>query len=59
MLLREWDYAYCYLTSKYRAGELVIWMHQDNFYRPRSATEHKLPATRLGLHGGNVVRNYI
>ena len=57
-LLREWAYAYCYPTSEHRADELAPWMHHYNFHRPHSATEHLPPATRLGVEGNNVLRNY-
>lgn len=57
-LLREWAYAYTYPNSDARTAELPFWIQHYNFYRPHSATESKPPATRLGLGGNNVVRNY-
>jgi transposase InsO family protein len=57
-LLREWAYAYRYPSSQHRADELQPWMHRYNFHRPHSAVSHKPPASRLGLDGNNVLRNY-
>ena len=57
-LLREWAYAFVYPNSEARAHERAPWMHHYNFTRPQSATSHRPPASRLGLDGNNVVRNY-
>ena len=57
-LLREWAYAYIYLSSDHRARELQPWMYHYNFHRPHSATSHRPPITRLGFDGYNVLRNY-
>lgn len=51
--LHEWTYAF---TA--RASELAPWMYHYNFHRPNSAA-HRPPASRLGLDGNNVVRNYM
>jgi transposase InsO family protein len=58
-LLREWAYAYRYPSSQHRADELQPWMHHYNFHRPHTATSDRPPASRLGFHGNNVLRNYI
>lgn len=58
-LLREWAYAFRYPSSEHRSNELQPWMHHYNFHRPHSATAHKPPASRLGFHANNVLRNYI
>ena len=57
-LLREWAYAFVDPNSDAQASELAPWMYQYNFHRPHSATSHRPPASRLGLYGNNVVRNY-
>ena len=57
-VLREWAYAYVYPNSDVRASELAPWMTHYNFYRPHSATSKRPPASRLGIDGNNVVRNY-
>ena len=57
-LLREWAYAFIYPNSDARASELAPWMFHYNFHRPHSATSHRPPASRLGLDGNNVMRNY-
>lgn len=57
-LLREWAYAYAYPNSEARSRELPFWIAHYNFHRPHSATGNLPPASRLGLMGNNVVRNY-
>ena len=56
--MREWAYAYRYPSSSHRTDELPRWMKHYNFHRPHSATSGRPPASRLGLAGKNVLRNY-
>ena len=56
-LLREWACAYRYPNSDTRTAELEPRMQHYNFHRHHSATEHKPPASRLGLEANDVLRN--
>lgn len=54
--LREWAYAQAYPNSRERKAELPIWLHRYNWHRPHAGIDDKIPISRLGLTGNNVLR---
>ncbi len=54
--LREWAYAQAYPTSDNRADHLPIWLHRYNWHRPHGSLQSKIPISRLGLTGNNLLR---
>ena len=54
--LREWAYAQAYSTSDQRAQQLPIWLHRYNWHRPHGSLQSKMPISRLGLAGNNLLR---
>ncbi len=54
--LREWAYAQAYPNSRERKAELPIWLHRYNWHRPHAGIDDKVPISRLGLTGNNVLR---
>jgi transposase InsO family protein len=54
--LREWAYAQAYPNSRERRAELPIWLHRYNWHRPHAGIDDKIPISRLGLTGNNVLR---
>jgi transposase InsO family protein len=54
--LREWAYAKAYLTSHDRRADLPVWLHRYNWHRPHAGIDDKVPISRLGLTGNNVLR---
>jgi transposase InsO family protein len=54
--LREWAYAQAYPNSRERKAELPIWLHRYNWHRPHAGIDGKIPISRLGLTGNNVLR---
>jgi transposase InsO family protein len=54
--LREWAYAQAYPNSRERKAELPIWLHRYNWHRPHTGIDDKIPISRLGLTGNNVLR---
>lgn len=54
--LREWAYAQAYPTSDRRAEELPVWLHRYNWHRPHGGIKSKIPISRLGLNGDNLLR---
>jgi transposase InsO family protein len=54
--LREWAYAQAYPTSDNRADDLPIWLHRYNWHRPHGSLQSKIPISRLGLTGNNLLR---
>lgn len=57
--LREWAYAQAYPTSDRRAEELPVWLHRYNWHRPHGGIKSKIPISRLGLNGDNLLRLHI
>lgn len=57
--LREWAYAQAYPTSDQRALELPIWLHRYNWSRPHGGIQSKVPISRLGLSGDNLLKLHI
>ena len=57
--LREWAYAQAYPNSRERTAELPIWLHRYNWHRPHAGIDDKIPISRLGLTGNNVLRLHI
>jgi transposase InsO family protein len=57
--LREWAYAQAYPNSSRRAAELPIWLHRYNWHRPHGGINSKIPISRLGLTGDNLLRLHI
>ena len=54
--LREWAYAHAYPTSNHRADQLPVWLHRYNWHRPHGSLQSKIPISRLGLTGNNLLR---
>ena len=54
--LREWAYAQAYQTSDHRADQLPVWLHRYNWHRPHGSLQSKIPISRLGLTGNNLLR---
>jgi transposase InsO family protein len=54
--LREWAYAKAYETSQQRKDQLPNWLHQYNWHRPHAGIDDKIPISRLGLTGNNLLR---
>lgn len=57
--LREWAYAQAYRHSDQRTAELPIWLHRYNWHRPHGGIDDKIPISRLGLAGNNLLRLHI
>jgi transposase InsO family protein len=57
--LREWAYARAYPTSNHRADQLPSWLHRYNWHRPHGSLQSKIPISRLGLTGNNLLRLHI
>ena len=47
--LREWAYVNACQTSLKYHGQLPVWVHRYNWYRPHSSLKGKAPISRLGL----------
>ena len=54
--LCEWAYAKAYDSSDQRAADLPLWLHRYNWHRPHSSLNAKVPISRLGLIGNNLLR---
>ena len=54
--LREWAYAQAYRNSRQRKAELPSWLHRYNWHRPHAGIDDKVPISRLGLPGNNLLR---
>jgi transposase InsO family protein len=54
--LCEWAYAKAYDSSDQRAADLPLWLHRYNWHRPHSSLNAKVPISRLGLTGNNLLR---
>jgi transposase InsO family protein len=54
--LREWAYAQAYPNSRHRKQELPLWLHRYNWHRPHAGIDDKVPISRLGLPGNNLLR---
>jgi len=54
--MREWAYAQAYPNSRERKAELPVWLHRYNWHRPHAGIDDKIPISRLGLTGNNVLR---
>lgn len=55
--LREWAYAKAYESSRQRAQQLPLWLHQYNWHRPHASLQYLPPISRIhalnnlvGLH---------
>lgn len=55
--LREWAYARAYESSRQRAQQLPLWLHQYNWHRPHASLQYLPPISRIhalnnlvGLH---------
>jgi len=55
--LREWAYARAYESSRQRAQQLPLWLHQYNWHRPHASLKYLPPISRIhalnnlvGLH---------
>jgi len=57
--LREWAYAQAYPNSRHRKQELPLWLHRYNWHRPHAGIDDKVPISRLGLPGNNLLRLHI
>jgi transposase InsO family protein len=57
--LREWAYARAYNTSQQRAEELPFWIHRYNWHRPHGGIKGRVPISRLGLTGDNLLKLHI
>jgi len=53
--LREWAYACSYDSSKHRAAELPVWLHNYNWHREHASLEYQPPISTLGLDMNNLV----
>jgi transposase InsO family protein len=53
--LREWAYAHAYSTSDHRADQLPVWLHRYNWHRPHGSLQSRIPISRLGLTGNNLL----
>ena len=56
--LREWAYATAFDTSDQRRNELPRWLHRYNWHRPHASLGQKVPISRLGLTGNNLLRHH-
>jgi transposase InsO family protein len=54
--LREWGCAPAYANSREPEAKLPIWLRRYNWHRPHTGTDDKIPISRLGLTGNNVLR---
>jgi transposase InsO family protein len=57
--LCEWAYAQAYPNSRHRKQELPLWLHRYNWHRPHAGIDDKVPISRLGLPGNNLLRLHI
>jgi transposase InsO family protein len=53
--LREWAYARAYQSSNQRRSFLPDWLHSYNWHRPHAGIDDKVPISRLGLSGDNLL----
>ena len=54
--LREWGCAHANPNSREPEAELPIWLRRYNWHRPHTGTDDKIPISRLGVTGNDVLR---